>query len=276
MLRRFQQMLNTAFHPGPADKAAQAAILFSEEVARPERPPLQLPASLAAPPKPEPVTSLPPLPRPMAPLQSEFFKAASLKAAPVRVSPPPVRAVSQAPSLAEICAEQAPTPLLKTLHEQARWFYEYRPAAPSFSSSAVFTPIIRCTPLPGLLDYQRVQIFVESAQDEHISLDLEVAEQADALILIGDVQPGQYSGCRLRVPTNREIEVCFRIFATQDQSREQNREKSSTKETSEKIKNTLKNALKYALKLSPVEPESKLEPVLSEACFGAESQLATV
>lgn len=257
MLRRFQQMLNTAFLPGPADKAAQAAILFSEEQSRPERPPLQLPASLqAVPAKPEPVTSLPPLPRPMAPLQSEFFKAASLKAAPVRVSAPPVRAISQAPSLAEICAEQAPTPLLKTLHEQARWFYEYRPAAPSLSVNAVFKPIIRCVPLPGLLDYQRVQIFVESTQDEHISLDLEVAEQSEALILIGDVQPGQYSGCRLRVPTNREIEVCFRIFATE-------------------VPSSAKAPL-YALKLSPVEPTSKLEAVLSEACFVAESQLATV
>lgn len=161
-----------------------------------------------------------------------------------------------APSLAEICAEQAPTPLLKTLHEQARWFYEYRPAAPPLALSAVFKPIIRCTPLPSLLDYQRIQIFVESHQDEHLSLDLEVAEQPEALILIGDVQPGQYSGCRLRVPANREIEVCFRIFAPQSENPD--------------------HTSRFSLKLSPVEAASELEPILSEARFCAESPLAAV
>jgi hypothetical protein len=258
MLRRFRELLHTSFLSHlPAEKADQAALLFSEQRPQtgPERPPLQMPVSLI---KPEKVTSLPPLPRPMAPLQTEFFKAASLKAAPVRTASAPARPQIQAPSLAEICAEQAPTSLLKTLHEQARWFYEYRPSAAAHTPLDVLKPIIRCTPMTGLLDYQRMQLFVESGHEEHISIDLEVDQQPEALVLIGDVQPGQFSSCRLRVPTNREIEVCFRIFAPQ-------------KGESQPPEKAL-----YAIRLSPVESKSELEAVLSKACFSAEAELVAV
>ncbi|PIQ24405.1 hypothetical protein COW36_24445 [bacterium (Candidatus Blackallbacteria) CG17_big_fil_post_rev_8_21_14_2_50_48_46] len=227
MLRRVQQLLHTAFFPGlAADSALEA-----------DRPPLQLPVSLRT----EPEVSLPPLPKPMAPLrEADLFKLAPLKVYPVAPRAE-VRVRCEAPSLSDICAEQSPTPLLRTLHEQARWFYEERTL-----TSELVTAGIVCKPLPALLDYQRIQIRVETVDAREVSLDLEVLEQPDAVILIGDVQPGHFSGSLLRIPTCTEVEVCFRIF--------------------------LNTKSACALRLIPSGNETGLEAVNSEACFTPELQ----
>lgn len=244
MLRRVQQLLQTQLFRHSGTQPAQAQIHDCEQESGQHRPSLQLPASLATK-EPDKKVSLPPLPRPMGPLLSQSYE----RIAPIQTltltTPLPVRKESEAPSLAEICAEQAPTALIKTLHEQARWFYEYRPTRPQLISG-MSTSKITCRPLPTLLDYQRLQLKVEQPESEYISLNLEVESQPEAVILIGDVQPGQFSGSHLRIPTNREIEVCFRIFTSRE--------------------------TRCAIKLSPTDPDPVLSPIISDCCFSAETQ----
>lgn len=236
MFRRFQQFLQTRFFDPSASEQAHLCQNPAQKKPSHIHPPLQLPDSLTFKQSDKKV-HLPPIPRPMGPLITP--PSTRIPSPPAQITP--MSQESKTPSLAEICAEQAPTPLMQILHEQARWFYTY----PS-SRKAISPSKITCQPLPTLLDYQRLQIKVEHPNSTYISLNLEIANQPDALVLIGDIQPGQFSGNRVRIPTNCEVEVCFRIFSNQETS--------------------------CAIKLSPLEADSNLAPVISENCFNTKIQ----
>ena len=201
MLRRFQNLLQTVL-TGPRDSSPSAEADELESPG-PLTPPMISECSARA-------ICLPQVISPMGPLPSEQLRPTW--------QPPnqPISALTsetpQGLSLTEICAEQPLTPLLRSLHEQVRWFYEYRPTDSRLYPTHE-TGHLSCQPLAALLDYQRLQIRTEGLPYSEIELMLEVMGPGEAMLKIGDIQPGTFEQQRLQIPCNQPIEICFRILS---------------------------------------------------------------